>query len=302
MPVDHMGTRRLSRIAIDVARTLPKLSSKLASIAIERRMKANPLYRKEWQLLPAGPIPHANPVANDHLFDLLADGSLTSVAGIRCFHDDGTTVELEDGSTITHVNAVICCTGYRYDFSVVDGADADPTALPTPEWDAAKHSNAVAYPRLYMGLFSPTFPGSLAFLGAYRGPSPAAFTGVDLISQAIAQVWCGGFALPPRAEIEEWCDHQYQYLLKQVASWRIHKPALPPGALETWLNDATGNGMNEMLGWGWQAWAFWWNDRKLYKLLMDGIDTPFAYRLFDGRRPKWDGAKEAILQINSRKA
>ena len=129
-----------------------------------------------------------------------------------------------------------------------------------------------------------------------------AFTGFDLMSQAIAQVWSDGFSLPAQTEIDRWCDEQYKYMLSQVTIWRIHKPGLPPALLEKWLNVATGNGLEQMLGWSWRAWSFWWNDRALYKVIMDGIDTPFVYRLFDGRRPKWDGARDAILRTNGRSA
>ena len=295
-----MGTRRLSGIAISMARRAPQLSGKLGALALERRMKTDPGYRADFRLLPAGPISHTSPVANDHLLDLLADGSLASVAGIRRFRADGTTVELDDGTELTDIDAVVCCTGYRYDYSAVSGAEADPTAHPTPEWDAAPHNNSTTYPRLYMGLFSPAYTESLAFMGAYRGHSPSAFCGVDLIGQAIAQVWSGGYPLPDRAERERWCDRQYRYLLGQVATWHIHKPAVPPGELEAWLNEVAGNGMRENLGWGWQAWKFWWSDRELYKMIMDGIDTSFVYRLFDGRRKKWDGAREAIMRTNGK--
>ena len=295
-----MGTRRLGRITLDVARLAPKLGGRLAAIGLERRMIAHSRYSTEWGLLPAGPIPHVTPVINDQLFELLADDSLTSVAGISRFHDDGETVELSDGTTIPDVHAVICCTGYRYDFTTLEEPDTDPTASPTPEWDSAKHNNDMAYPRLYMGMFSPNYPYSLAFLGAYRGPSPAAFTNFDQMSLGIAQVWSDSFSLPTQAEMDHWCDRQYEYLLSQVASWRIHKPGLPPGELEKWLNVATGNSLEKMLGWSWQAWKFWWNDKALYKIIMDGIDTPFVYRLFDGRRRKWDGAREAIMRTNGK--
>ena len=299
-PVDHIGTRRSSNVGLGVARLAPKLSGKLCAVALERRMKAHPLYRDEWQLLPAGPLPHSSPVMNDHLIDLLADGSITSVGGIGRFLLDGTTVELSDGTTLLNIDAVIYSTGYRYSFDIVEAPGVDPTATPTPEWDAAKHRNGVDYPRLYMGLFAPAYPDSLAFLGAYRGHSPSAFCGVDLIGQAIAQVWIGAYPLPPLAEIERWCDDQYQYMLSQVAAWHIHKPGLPPGDLEKWLNAAAGNGMDEMLGWSWKAWKFWWSDRRLYRVVMDEVDTPSVYRLFDGRRKKWDGARDAILRTNGK--
>lgn len=39
-------------------------------------------------------------------------------------------------------------------------------------------------------------------------------------------------------------------------------------------------------------------DMKLSSLLIGGMDTPFNLRLFDGKRKKWDGAREAIINVN----
>lgn len=39
-------------------------------------------------------------------------------------------------------------------------------------------------------------------------------------------------------------------------------------------------------------------ERKLSGLMMRGVQTPFMYRLFEGRRKKWDRARDAILHSN----
>jgi dimethylaniline monooxygenase (N-oxide forming) len=62
-----------------------------------------------------------------------------------------------------------------------------------------------------------------------------------------------------------------------------------------------GTQVNEKLGWGWEGWKFWWGDRTLYKLIMDGIPTPFVYRLWEGReggRKTWEGARAEIYKVN----
>ena len=107
--------------------------------------------------------------------------------------------------------------------------------------------------------------------------------------------------------MESWCEANYAAQLKRIATWRVIKVNTDPKKLEEWLNDAAGNRVNEMLGWGREGWKFWWNDRKLYKLLVDGIDTPFLYRVFEGRkgidgeergRKKWEGARGVIFRVN----
>ena len=72
------------------------------------------------------------------------------------------------------------------------------------------------------------------------------------------------------------------------------------GEVGPWLNDACGNGINEMLGWSWGSWKFWWKERALYRLVVNGVNTGFLYRLFEGRRRRWEGAREAIYRANGR--
>jgi dimethylaniline monooxygenase (N-oxide forming) len=48
--------------------------------------------------------------------------------------------------------------------------------------------------------------------------------------------------------------------------------------------------------WGWAGWRFWWRNRDLYQLLVNGINAPAVYRLFDsgrGRKP-WKDAMNSI--------
>lgn len=69
---------------------------------------------------------------------------------------------------------------------------------------------------------------------------------------------------------------------------------------DRWLNDAAGTELYDRLGWGWQGWKLWWNDHSLFKMLMDGVDTPFAMRLFVTQRGRksWPGARQAIEKAN----
>lgn len=44
--------------------------------------------------------------------------------------------------------------------------------------------------------------------------------------------------------------------------------------------------------------SFGWERENLSRLMMRGVMTPFMYRVFEGRRKKWEGAKEAIFHAN----
>ena len=299
-PVDHGLTRRLSYIMRTIGRVFPRLRGMVLDFALESRMKNMfPRLDPSWRLLPAPPDINANAVFNDDIIDNLASGAVTSVSGVKGFTETGIETEF-DG--LVEVDTVIFATGYQFDYSPL-GFAADPTSWTTPEWDEAVHNNGLLYPRLYQTIFSPSYPLSLAFIGPCQGYTFAAFCHADLASQAIAQVWLGNFPCPDARAIEEWCDSNYAYSLSQIKRWRVPKTGTENGALEVWLNKAAGNGVEEKLGWGWAGWDFWWKDREMFKLIMDGVNTPFVYRLFEGRngaRKRWEGAREAIYLANGR--
>ncbi len=259
--------------------------------------KQFPQLKDEWKLLPAPPIANAPGCMNDYMIEKLLSGEVTNLNRITRFTKKGIVTE-EQGEI--ECDAVICATGMSFDYSTLN-IEADPTSYPTPEWDSHENSQGLKYPRLYRTLIHPSFPDTLAFIGPCRGVTFAAFTNSDLSSQAIAQLWTGRYPLPSSREMERWCDENYRFSLNQIKPHRVPKVGSRPDEFEKWLNEVAGNGVNEMLGWGKEGWIFWWKERKLYRLLMDGIPTPFLYRLFEGReggRKKWDGAREAIYKAN----
>ncbi|EPS42633.1 hypothetical protein H072_3365 [Dactylellina haptotyla CBS 200.50] len=304
-PTDHLATRRLGRIIFLFTPFFPRFMGRLGEILIEAGMKKKykGILKKEWRLLPAPPIPNVAPVMNDYLVDYLHKGKLKSVHGIKRYLDDGTSIELLDGEILRNIDAVIYCTGYDWDYSHL-GNGANPTAYPTPEWDSMEHAKLMPFPRLYWGIFSTDYPESLAFIGTYRGHSLSAFSNSDLASSAIAQIWKGNYPIPTKQEMDNWCNDHYRVMLDHIALWRTQTIACDSRKLHDWLNEAAGTGVNQKLGWGWQGWKFWWQDRELYYLLMDGVDTAFLQRLFDVRgekgRKRWEGARDAILRSNGK--
>ena len=299
--MDNRISRRLLMMGMTFNNLCPCLSDRLSSLAIERGMRKK--IQPSWNLLPAPPVRNAPPVMNDHILNRFADGKIISKPGIKRVFDH--SVEFTDGSKIDDIEAVIFATGYEADYSIL-APEADPTAFETPEWDRAPHANSLQYARLYQGMLSTAHPTSLAFIGPFRGHSFAIFANADLSSTAVAQVFAGNHPLPSKAGIESWCDMNYARNLKRISKFRISKLECDAQALEKWLNAAAGNAVNEKLGWGIEGWKFWWNDRALYKLVMDGIDTPFLYRLFEGRKGKgtrkpWEGARAAIEKVNQAK-
>ncbi|ETN40413.1 uncharacterized protein HMPREF1541_04690 [Cyphellophora europaea CBS 101466] len=304
-PTDHRATRRANRFVLALNRHFPRFASYLANTALELAMKYRMKVQPEWKLLPAHPITNVAPVMNDHLVSLLRSGRVKSLPGVTSFSPDGHTATFSDNTTLSNIDTVIFCTGFDFDHSFL-GDSANPFLHPTPEWDNHPNSNNMPYARLYRGLFSLDHPDSLAFIGVYRGHSISAFVNGDLASSAIAQIWRGHHALPARAEMDTWCDANYRAMLAQIQVWRTVQVGQSAKEFETFLNAAAGNGLNEKLhGWGWEAWRFMLGNWRLYRLLMDGIDTPFVYRLFESPRgekgrKRWEGAEEAIWRTNGK--
>ncbi|KFZ24877.1 hypothetical protein V502_00651 [Pseudogymnoascus sp. VKM F-4520 (FW-2644)] len=297
-PSDHTETIAMSRLVGLLKSISLRLTKFFYTRAIEKSMHAAyPTIDPSWNLLPAPPPTHNIPIINDHLISLLADESIYSLPGIASIPSPH-TLTLSDGTNLPNIDAIIFCTGYRATFSILPPS-LDPTAHSTPEYDAAPFGSSVRrHARLYQGIFSPAYPDSLAFIGPYIIIS--AFTGADVVSQAIGQVFSGGYPLPPQTEIERSCDEHYAYCLAMAHIARAPAGLVKNGEVGQWLNEACGNGLNEMLGWGWEAWKFWWRERELYRLVVGGVNTGFLYRLFEGRRRSWDGAREAIYRANGR--
>ena len=298
-PLDHQMNRRTMSMLSKVSRWFPRFAAFVVeTLSANKMRKTFPEIDPAWRLLPAPPLESSPGVMSEEIISKLAAGEVLSLPGIRRFTGDG--IETDDGELVK-AEAVIFATGYNFDYSVLS-PEADPT-LTTPEWEKAKYRNGLKFPRLFMTYFSIEFPLSLAFVGPCDGFSISAYTNGELACQAIAQVWKGGYRLPPQQEMDRWCDENYQMSLKQILKYRVAKTGASTDELERWLNDAVGNEMNEMLGWGWKGWKFWWNERELYDLIMDGIDTPFVHRLFEGRpgtRLQWEGARNAIYLANKR--
>jgi dimethylaniline monooxygenase (N-oxide forming) len=297
-PLDRKITRRFFFVAGRINNLLPTwLSNAIASYALDRQMRKDFNLKDEWRLLPAPPIANSPGTANDYIIDELASGRVTSLGGPLRFTSTGIVTGIE-GEVACDV--VILATGSQFDYSFL-APEADPTAFPTPEWDAHPNSQGLRFPRLYRTIFHPEHVDSLAFFGPCRGFTFAAFNNADLVAQAIGQIWSGGYPLPAQAEVDRWCADNYRFSLTQIEAHRLAKTGTEAGDLEHWLSEVAGTGMNEKLGWGLEGWKFWWNERKLYNLIMGGLFVPYAYRLFDGRpggRKRWEGAKEAIFKVN----
>lgn len=276
---------------------------------ISTRNKSFPFLTEHSSFASSRPIDgilHRVPIFSDDLADNLRDGRVKSVLGIQEVTGPK-SVTLTDGTVLDDLDAIVFCSGYHYDFSVVRGP-GDPTdSAIAPDHNkkiqAARHySDDNKFARLYHGFLSEQYPESLAFLGHVIIMKPP-FVLYDLISMALAGVWSGSYPIESSEERRRDIDTHYDFMVKTLEEAPVPHLGMRLASAPTyeWLNQAAGTGVTENLGcFSWKAWKLWWNDRKFYNLLMDGIDIPAVYRLFDtgrGRKP-WPGARAAIEKLN----
>lgn len=299
--LDHGATYRTFGLRDLLEAWAPRLAANFIDKWIGNIQNKHYVLNPKWRInTPTPSMSKQNPTVSDTLYAALRDGDVTSVHGPKAFVGPR-SIELDDGTILGDVDAIVFCTGYRLDLRWL--GKHDPTNL-TP--DAASPTYDYSAPRLYRNILSHDAPDSLAFIGLSLIFHPA-FPMADLNSAALAQIWKRPEDMPSKAEIED----QYRRNLK----WRALITSLPnhvgkgppPLQVETgehlmWAQKMAGTRLDEHLQWNsLQAWKFWWEDRELSKLLYDGIYSPYAYRLFDsnGRRKKWDGAREAIVKMNA---
>jgi len=297
--LDHNLSWRQSGIKDILDGFAPRLGARFIDSITGRISRENfGDFDPEWNLNTPPSLLHQAPTVSDTLIPALRNGSIISTAAPS--HITGpNTIQLEDGNTL-HVDAIIYCTGYEVDYSVL--GRFDPTLIdPT----ASEVRNKVT-PRLYQNVFSLTYPESLAFVGIAIAFSPA-FMISDLTSMAIAQLWSThphAPVLPPQKTIDQWYEDHLVWAdyLRSLSPHRKFVPLMVQnGPWLKWVEGAAGTRLEENLSCtSFQAWRYWWNDRKFCALLTDGIWSPHMYRLFESdRRKKWNGARAAIEAVNT---
>ena len=293
-PADLLVSWRRRQIGAFLQRSMPGFAQWCADAGIKfvmRRQwgKLDP----EWRILPSPSIQLSLPGASDSLIPQLRSGALTSVHGIKRFTGPK-SMELNDGTTLKEIDAVICATGYSADFNVAPFLE---TSRPT----ASNHDySGPDLARLWMNIFPPRYADSMALLcySAYGKNNGFSFN--DVQAMAISNIFRGTHPLPTLQEMERQIDEHHEWLADRH---RREPLGFDPSAVKNWefqgfLHDAAGTGM-ENLGWGWKGWKFFVKDPKMSWLMNNGVETAHAFRFFEsGKRRRWDGAREAIIKAN----
>lgn len=241
--------------------------------------------------------PYPSPTLNlpglwERALPFLKDGSLTPLKGVKRFLGPK-SIEFADGTILEDIDAVIMTTGYDADFSLL-GPEVIERSRPDIDW----YKGEDMY-RLWMNMFPPRWADSIAVLNYSAFGKANGFSFADVNSMAISNAWRGIEPFPSTDDMEHHIDEHQRWIANR---WRID-PNTPTSAVKTWeyqgwLHKSAGTGMDS-LGWGWKGWKFWWQDRKMYKLMNDGVETAHMYRFFESdRRRAWPGARDAIVHMN----
>lgn len=295
VPFDHTMTARKVAIMGFLELNFPRFADFIFNTMIKKMQDKAFNICPEWKMSPAPPIKHAVPIISDNLVSLLEAGQIQSIGGLKRVSGPN-EVELDDGTQL-EADAIIWATGYKTEFTLLDRS-VDPTRHTTPAWESAIGSRGKPLPRLYQNIFSLDHPTSMAFMGCVAFAT-GAFPLYDLATMALAQVWKGNASLPSIEEMNHSVDKQHAFICSIAKDGSAMPGWVRQAEWVSWANEAAGAGVNEHLGWGLKGWQFWFQDRAFYKLLMDGIYTPFIWRVFNGKRKAWDGARAEIEKINA---
>lgn len=256
-----------------------------------------PDLKPEWRLTPIPSITLRLPGSFENIIPLLRDGSVKSVHGLRRFLGPK-SVELDDGTILDDIDALLLCTGYKTDWSVAESLI--PTSIPKAcGYDKASGSGESMY-RLWMNLFPPQYAESCALLCYSAFGKSNGFSFADVTSMAISNVFRRAHPLPGLDAMNSWIDNHQRWV---ASRWKvdhsIDTSMVKQWEFQAWLHEAAGTGMENLSLFGLKGWKFWWKNRKMYKLMNDGVETAHMYRYFEtGKRQTWDGATEAILHAN----
>lgn len=292
-PTDLIVNWRKRRITTFLQRHLPTLCRWAGDLTIRLLVEQawGPL-DPAWGLAPFPSPVLVLPSASEAIIPGLRAGTLTSVRGVRRFAGPR-ALELDDGTVLDDVDAVICATGYEADFDVAPFVRATVTPEGAPDYEGAP------LVRLWMNMFPPEHADSVVMLCHSAFGKSNGFSFCDVQSMAVSNVWRGVHPLPSRSEMEAKVDDQHRWV---VSRWRLDNKIdismVRQWEFQSFLHDAAGTGMDS-LGWGWKGWKFWFKDPEMYRLMNHGVETAYAYRFFEtGKRKTWPGAREAIIHAN----
>ncbi|KAI1258962.1 flavin-binding monooxygenase-like-domain-containing protein [Xylariaceae sp. FL1019] len=282
----------------------------------QRIRAAEAKIKGEWRLLPC-PTDLVHPAVQDDFISALQSHRVTPALGFKAFAG-ADKVLLDDGSVV-QVDAVVFCTGYALDFSIMPELEMDgccglplKTAAdvysnqtkPGEEKNAPETAKELSLPRLYQMLFPPRWASSVAIL-SWMSALETAWCVCELASTAVSQVWAAEAAseakvgkssapgsrsskeparLPAESEMNAAVDKYHAWWRRgRARESSAHPGLIQPYSFYRFLHEAAGTGMYDHVGHSFSLrnWILWYKDRELHKYLTKGPATAHAWRVFE---------------------
>ncbi|KAI0004849.1 FAD/NAD(P)-binding domain-containing protein [Xylariaceae sp. FL0662B] len=279
----------------------------------EKLRRAERRLREDWHLLPCPSMSCANPAVQEDFISALYQEDIIPVQGFKDFIGEH-QVLLSD-ETVIEVDAVIFCTGYENDFSIMPDLEIDGACgLPLKNAEGVSDEqrtgeqntpdegkrNVPHIPRLFQMIFPPRWASSVAFL-SWVTPQESVWCISELESIAVSQIWAAETAksmglqpqtdgyrppafLPSIEEMNAQVDAYHTWWRNKWEKDNSMRPGSPRGyPFLRFLHNAAGTGLYENLdhmltG---RAWALWWNNRELWTWLAKGPMNSYSWRLFE---------------------
>ncbi|KAF4473024.1 flavin containing monooxygenase 9 [Fusarium albosuccineum] len=289
---DAFASWKATRMGFWVAKHLPSVhrmmfDSFFSWIVWKSWGKLDPQWRLDRNAYYATTI--SGMIVNDNLVPVLRAGKVTSTAGLRRVLGPR-SVELDDGTILEGIDAIVACTGYSNSLKVIDNivnySRPQPDARPQPD--------------LYQGIFPLGYTDSLACLN-YIIIMDSASMARELAAMAVAQVWAGKSSLPSASVMESWVRKHQAWFAELCLSNPLpqYDGQIQAHGWLKFVNEMAGTGVYEHLGWTLKGIRFWMREPKLCSMMAGGVNTPHIYRVFEtGKRKAWEGAKDAIKHVN----
>lgn len=288
-PPDLMSSWRRRKLAGAIQSTFPNVTRWLLDRVLALMMKR--MWGKldpAWGLMPPPSFALAPRASSEHVLVALREGSLALLPGIKRFVGSN-SIEFADGTVLDDVDAVVCATGYRADFTV------------TPFLEKSRPPNygGSEIVRLWMNLFPPKYADSIVMLyySALRKNNGFSFS--DVTSMAVSNMRRGVHLIPTITSLERQVDKHQEWV---ISRWRLEHNVdismVKQWEYRSFLYEAAGTVMDN-LGWGWEGWKFWFKDPKMSYMMNNRVETAYAFRFFEtGKRKAWPGARDAIIHMN----
>uniref|UniRef100_A0A7E5A2E1 Flavin-containing monooxygenase n=1 Tax=Panagrellus redivivus TaxID=6233 RepID=A0A7E5A2E1_PANRE len=217
----------------------------------------------------------AHPTVNDELPNRLANRTVKVKSNIKEYTENG--IIFDDGTTVPHVDTVIYCTGFKFNFPLVENGNLIPVS-----------DNVIT---LYMNMFAPELSdhNSIAILGLVQ-PWGSIMPISEMQARVFYDAFTGNTKLPDRDTMNIYVSKRRDSLLHRYVNTPRHTIQVDYSKYMDELAD--------LIGAKPEIRKLALKDPLLAWKVFSGPATSYTYRLIGPK--KWDGARDAIFTTEYR--